>query len=115
MIANTTKDHPLIKFMLASEKGGIEAQEAQGQRQLVASEQLPAKGDWEALAKLGVKRGEHVDGDDMFVHAELPVGWQKRATDHSMWSELVDADGKVRASIFYKAAFYDRDAFISIA
>jgi hypothetical protein len=42
----------------------------------------------------------------------LPDGWQKRATDHDMWSELVDADGVVVASMFYKAAFYDRRAFL---
>jgi hypothetical protein len=31
-----------------------------------------------------------------------------------MWSYLVDEKGRERAAIFYKAAFYDRDAHISI-
>ena len=115
MITNTTKQDPLINLVTAMRKGGILAQEAQGQRQLVASQQLPAKGDWEGLEELGVKRGEHVEGDDMFVHAELPEGWEKRATDHSMWSELVDQKGEKKASIFYNAAFYGRDAFILLA
>jgi hypothetical protein len=44
----------------------------------------------------------------------LPPGWKVVPTDHSMWSDLVDAKGEKRASIFYKAAFYDRDAFIRI-
>ncbi len=30
-----------------------------------------------------------------------------------MWNELVDDKGRVRASFFYKGAFYDRDAFIN--
>jgi hypothetical protein len=28
-----------------------------------------------------------------------------------MWSSIVDDKGKEMVSIFYKAAFYDRDAF----
>ena len=114
MITNTAKQDPLIHFVNAMGGGGIEAQEAQGQRQLVNSQQLPAVGDWEGLTKLGVVRGEHVDGDEMFVHAELPQGWTKRATDHSMWSELLNEKEERVALIFYKAAFYDRDAFITL-
>src|SRR6185436_8068032 len=38
---------------------------------------------------------------------------KKIATDHSMYTDLVDDKGRVRASIFYKAAFYDRKADIS--
>ena len=30
-----------------------------------------------------------------------------------MWNELIDNKGRKRASFFYKAAFYDRDAFIN--
>lgn len=111
MITNTTKQDPLVHLLTTTEPGGIEAQEARGQRELVNSEVLPAKGDWEQLEALGVKRGEPVAGDRLFVHAELPAGWKKQATDHSLWSDLVDETGKKRASIFYKAAFYDRDAF----
>ena len=97
--------------------GAIMEQEAQGQRELVNSTQLPAKvnsGDRKALEKAGVVFGEKSPDDDLFVEATLPEGWQKRRTDHSMWSELVDEKGVVRATIFYKAAFYDRDAFINV-
>ena len=31
-----------------------------------------------------------------------------------MWSDLLDAHGRKRAAIFYKAAFYDRSATISL-
>lgn len=95
----------------------IEASEAQGQRELVANTQLPVKvmhGDRKTLEDAGVVFGKSVLGDELFCDATLPKGWNLRATSHSMWSELVDDSGKVRAMIFYKAAFYDRDAFINV-
>lgn len=53
------------------------------------------------------------DHDDLFWNVSLPNGWEVRATDHTMWNELVDSKGRKRASFFYKAAFYDRSAFIN--
>lgn len=101
-------------FLVATTPGGIEMQEAAGQRALVASAVLPVKGPWPILTSMGIKNLSAVQGDDLFCNVELPPGWQKRATDHSMWSELVDDKGRKRASIFYKAAFYDRDAFMHV-
>lgn len=94
----------------------IEMQEGQGQRSFVASETLPANlnDSQPILEKFGVKFLGPVDGDPLFQYVELPKGWEKGATDHSMWSKLVDDKGRDRASIFYKAAFYDRDAFLNI-
>ena len=60
---------------------------------------------------MGIVFGEDVD--DLFVSCVLPEGWSKRPTDHSMWSDLVDNKDRVRARIFYKAAFYDRRAYLS--
>lgn len=106
--------------ILAATPGGIEAQEAQGQRDLCSSGQkLPKEMPFwqkdvtrERLAeKFGIKFG--ADADDLFVYAELPAGWKVVPTEHSMWSDLVDAKGRKRAAIFYKAAFYDRSANIS--
>ena len=51
--------------------------------------------------------------NDLFYSVELPEGWTIEATDHSMWNNLIDNKGRKRASFFYKAAFYDRDAFIN--
>ena len=51
--------------------------------------------------------------DDLFYSVELPEGWEIRATDHALWNDLVDNKGRTRARFFYKAAFYDRDAFIN--
>lgn len=102
----------LDNFLVAATPGGIERQEAQGQQEFVKNERLPRNlnGAREALEARGVVFGN--TGDDLFVDVKLPAGWQKRATSHSMWSELFDDQGKKVASIFYKAAFYDRDAFL---
>jgi hypothetical protein len=113
-ITNTSKLPPIINLFETMGKGGIEAQEQRGQDELVRSEVLPAKGDWEELTKLGFVKGEPVNGDPLFVHAKLPAGWKKKGSDHAMWSYVLDEKGEERASIFYKAACYDRDAFISI-
>lgn len=51
--------------------------------------------------------------DDLFYNVVLPEGWKIEATDHSMWNNLFDNKGRKRADFFYKAAFYDRDAFIN--
>jgi hypothetical protein len=72
-------------------------------------------GTREVLEAAGVVFGSTVEGDPMFRYATLPPGWEKRRTDHSMWTELRDERGRKRASIFYKAAFYDRSAHMSAA
>jgi hypothetical protein len=63
----------------------------------------------EAFEAVGFKFGDKID--DLFLSAELPEGWTREATDHDMWSKILDADGVERVSVFYKAAFYDRCAF----
>lgn len=94
---------------IASTPGGIERQEAEGQKAFIESATMPKDGDWEALSAWGVQRLE--DADDLFCYCSLPEGWHKRPLDNPLWSELVNAEGCVRATIFYKAAFYDRRAF----
>ncbi|MCP4967225.1 MAG: hypothetical protein GY926_18590 [bacterium] len=94
---------------------GIEAQEAAGQVQLVNSDVLPTEalyGAREALEAAGVRFGEPDPDDPLFAPVELPSGWRKERSDHSMWSHLIDGQGRRRAEIFYKAAFYDRRAHI---
>jgi hypothetical protein len=112
---NAAANGDLENFIAASTPGGIEAQEAKGQQDFVANETLPKdmmgdkKEDYE---KLGFVFGE--SADDIFVNVKFPDGWKKKATDHSMHSDLLDEKGRKRASIFYKAAFYDRSAHISL-
>jgi len=111
----STKEEAAMTMADAAVMGtnrAIEAQEAHGQSDFVNSTQLPVRGsDDEAFAKMGIIFAVAVEGE-LFRHADLPAGWSKKPTDHSMWSHLVDNNGNVRASIFYKAAFYDRDAFM---
>jgi hypothetical protein len=105
----------LANAMIASTPGGIERQEADGQRTLVENAMVPKDimgATREQLTGLGFKFGDDVD--ELFVACELPSGWTKRGTDHSMHSDLFDEQGRKRAGIFYKAAFYDRRAFMSI-
>lgn len=103
-------------LITAATPGGIEAQEAEGQRSFVANTNLPKKMlhgcTKEKLESMGIKFGEEID--DIFIEATLPDGWQKQSTDHSMWSYLLDNQSRKRATIFYKAAFYDRRAHIHL-
>lgn len=51
--------------------------------------------------------------DNLFYNVTLPKGWEIKSMGHSMWNALYDDKGRKRAQFFYKAAFYDRDAFIA--
>lgn len=91
----------------------IEAQEKRGQEQLINSSQLPCECSKEDKAKLescGIVFGKPLENDSLFCNGTLPEGWKKEGSDHDMWSYIVDEKGKRRASIFYKAAFYNRSA-----
>ncbi len=94
----------------------IEAAERSGQRELVESEVVPVRmsPSREAYEELGFVFGKDVPGDNLFVEATLPKGWSRRKTDHPLWSSIVDAEGRERVSVMYKAAFYDRDASMSL-
>ncbi|NJK70221.1 MAG: hypothetical protein HC941_30290 [Microcoleus sp. SU_5_3] len=81
----------LLNFSIASSPSGIETQEAQGQQNLVHSDALPIQGDWEVLKRWGVIQGEPID--KLFCSCTLPSDWKKVATNHSMWSNLLDSRG----------------------
>lgn len=110
-ITDTTKT-PRPEWVLGGNPGAIERQEAQGQQELAASSQLPREGLGEAHTKeFGIKV-LGTSQDPLFEDVRLPEGWKIQPTSHSMWSDLLDASGVKRAAIFYKAAFYDRNATI---
>lgn len=105
------------------DSGSIEKMEAEGQKQLVESASLPIKinnhgadkeRDHQAMVRWGIVFGKPEKGEKLFVQATLPANWKKVPTDHSMWSHVVDDKGRERISIFYKAAFYDREAFMNV-
>jgi hypothetical protein len=104
----------LLDMMSQKSPGdAIYAQEAAGQRSFTTSDTLPTRmgeDDRKVLEQAGVVFGDQVRGDEMFTYVTLPAGWKKVPTSHSMWSDLVDDKGHKRASMFYKAAFYDRSA-----
>lgn len=116
-IVNTREKEARPEWLFGGNPGAIEQQEFEGQMQLNASEVLPTdcRPNRAAYEAMGIVFGEPAKGDNLFTNVTLPAGWKKRPTDHSMWSELVDDAGTVRAMIFYKAAFYDRQAFIAVS
>ena len=114
---NTAKMDPLEHLLGVMEQGNTEyitGMEAQGQKELVNDDVMPADAPWEDLISLGFVKGEPVEGDELFVHAELPNGWKKVGSDHDMWSYVVDEKNEQRVAVFYKAAFYDRRAHAHI-
>jgi len=121
-VTNTTKealtDHGMREFIVFERDGGgrgaaIEHQEKRGQQEAVKSDTLPTRGlNHSAFVAMGIKIGKPVPGDSLFTFVELPKGWKKQPTDHTMYSDVVDEKGRKRASFFYKAAYYDRDANI---
>ncbi len=113
-ITNTKTIDPLVQLLTAGEPGGIEQQERNGQSQLAASSQLPSDGIEQVAKELGVTVIGYSNNDTLFCDVILPPGWRIVPTDHAMWSHLCDDAGAKRASIFYKAAFYDRKAFIRL-
>ena len=126
---NTARQDPMdILGAAVLFKNPIEREEALGQYEFVESDTLPAEisAAWTGghrlspdevksiLESWGIKFLGPVEDDDQFVFVELPEGWTRRATEHSMWSNLLDEKGRVRAKMFYKAAFYDRHAMLHI-
>lgn len=113
MITNTAKTPTILDGL----PGMIEASELRGQAELVGSALLPTnmRGEREKFEKMGFVFGDVVKDDPLFINATLPSGWKKEHTDHSMWSKIVDDKWNERAKIFYKAAFYDRRADMSLS
>lgn len=100
-------------ILAAITEGGIEAQESAGQQAMVNDEVIPKDCPRKDLEALGFIFCDDLE-DDLFIRVQMPEGWSKRATDHSMHSDLIDGKGRVRGNIFYKAAFYDRKADMTL-
>jgi hypothetical protein len=105
----------LENLIAASTPGGIERQEKNGQIEQSILETLPRdmKNCRQHLEALGFVIKD--PADDLFYNVQFPAGWKKVPTDHSMWTDLVDEKGRKRGAIFYKAAFYDRSAHMSLS
>lgn len=109
----------LENFLVAATPGGIQAQESRGQQALVAQCLFPVRIAQRGIthemltAKWGITFEPGIV-DGLFYKANLPPGWSIRPTEHSMNSDLVDSQACNRAGIFYKAAFYDRNADVTL-
>ena len=116
-------DRVLVDGIVADDVGvAIVAQEHRGQVRLVESSLIPTDLRYdgqggelteERLVELGFKLEPTVQDDSLFREVDLPEGWTRAGTDHDLWSKILDETGTERMSIFYKAAYYDRDAFMS--
>jgi hypothetical protein len=119
MIENTSDRDPLMHLIGALDGSDryIADMEAAGQWQLLHSDRLPVEildGDESDFVSLGFTFGESDSQDPLFRPASLPEGWQRKGSDHDMWSYIVDRHGRRRVSVFYKAAFYDRRAHMRL-
>lgn len=121
MIENFNNPAALERLLLGAMTGQstdelIGGQEKRGQQQLVNSDRLPAEihGDRAEFEALGFTLGDPDPADRLFAPATLPAGWTREASDHDMWSYILDELGRRRVAIFYKAAFYDRSAHMAL-
>lgn len=119
MIEDTSKRDPLLHLLgaMGDTDRYIGEMERAGQAQLVHSDRLPVDlngSNEDDFLAAGFTFGDPDPGDNLFRSATLPEGWKREGSDHSMWSYIVDQNGRRRVSVFYKAAFYDRRAFMSL-
>lgn len=130
---NTKLDNEItfLDALLYAQEGespskAIENQEKRGQQMVMEYRRLPKatnrcsnirpkRDDFEftkaQYEKMGIKIIDEYD--DLFWNVQLPDGWKIEAATSAIWNYLIDDKGRKRASFFYKAAFYDRDAFIN--
>jgi len=89
------------------------------QTNMINSCEMPAKHNGkkyslENLKDMGFEFGDLTQRGEM-IEAKLPPGWEKKATDHHMWSRIIDERGSERISIFVKYQFsFLEDAFFNI-
>ena len=120
-IDNTENKNPLAALFAMSKHSNdfILNQEKEGQGQMVQSAQLPRLTNYDKEAReyyedWGIKVFGVTKDDEIFVDVQLPKGWKKERTEHSMWSKVLDEKGRERLKVFYKAAFYDRSAHVQV-
>ena len=104
--------------LLGGDSNDVLKQTVQGQDSFVNSTTLPTdimtQNGKEILEGFGVVWDDVVEDDPLFQHVTLPEGWTREGTGHSMHSDVLDEKGRKRIGIFYKAAFYDRSAHMSL-
>jgi hypothetical protein len=105
-------DKFINEALLFGKEESFTRRETLGQMELIHSTRLPKEGDWLTLTRWGIVQGPEVN--ELFYSVTLPTGWHIAPTSQSIWSDLIDARGLKRASIFYKATVYDLEAYLTI-
>lgn len=107
-------EHLGLEMLVTGKPFDVEASERAGGQEMLNSISLPVdtRPNDQAFIDLGFVFGEPYEDDPIFRDGTLPDGWLKQDAEHhyGYWTYIVDDDGRERASIFYKAAFYDRNA-----
>ena len=108
-------DNPALGLALCL-AGLVEVTERQGAAEVVASSVIPTEMqgvDDAALVALGFVLGPVCEDDPLFRAVTLPDGWSRVSGGGAgYWTFLVDPAGRRRFVLFYKAAFYDRRAYL---
>jgi|GEM_PF-2399697 len=112
----------LLARVFDGEKQGDVIEEMEKRGQLVAignpnvsKKQLPEEmqPDKSVYEKVGFVFLE-CTGDGVMQDALIPADWSVKATDHAMWNDIFDEQGRKRGNFFYKASFYDRRAHMNL-
>lgn len=117
----------LFDAVVVGGPNAVELQEARGTTSFIESDTLPVtmgpvagyeehgpEGTMAVLEAMGVEFMGLVENDPVFQYVKLPEGWSKKPGWDPRLSLLVDENGRERASIFYKAASYDRKAILNL-
>ncbi len=118
----------LISAINGNSNTAIENIEKKGRDKILNKIQLPIYGlyingkifDREETREIVVNKYKELgieiinEENDLFYNVKLPYNIKLKDSESVYWTYLVDKNGKELASIFYKAVFYDRDAFINI-
>ena len=89
---------------------GLDAHRLDGQFIITGQDLLPRdlRPSPEQFSEVGFLMGRIRDG--MFLEAKLPHGWSKRASSDACHTDILDDRMRVRGSIYFNAAFYERAA-----
>lgn len=92
----------------------FDAQAHMGQKEVEASEELPRdlhNNTQEQFESVGFTFGEP-GNDPCFRPGTLPKGWTKQGKGY--WTNIYDEKKRIRGEIFYKAHFFEREAFMHL-
>ncbi len=77
---------------------------------MMAKRMKPSKEEWEQLGFTFTD----IPDDDILCRATLPKGWTLEETDHCLWTDIKDENGRIRGSMYYNSLPYDRSARMSL-